>query len=269
MKQTVTTLSEGARDVLLTRDALEKSRISLAVATGWQNGHITRIGEADAPDRPARPAAPTLLAPQNVPRRRINRGTAGRIALLHALCHIELNAVDLAWDIIVRFADQDLPKAFYDDWVKVAMEEARHFQLLSERLGDFGAAYGDLPAHDGLWDAAQETRHDLAARLAIVPMVLEARGLDVTPAMIDKLRDVEDGDSADILEVIYREEIGHVRIGKRWFAYICSRQDQEPETYWRNLVTRHFRGDLKPPFNVPARDQAELPEDWYTNLTGN
>jgi uncharacterized ferritin-like protein (DUF455 family) len=269
LKQTVTTLSEAARDVLLTRDALEKSRISLAVATGWQNGHITRIGEADAPDRPARPAAPALLAPQNVPRRRINRGTASRIALLHALCHIELNAVDLAWDIIVRFAHQDLPKAFFDDWVKVAMEEARHFQLLSERLGDFGAAYGDLPAHDGLWDAAKETRHDLAARLAIVPMVLEARGLDVTPAMIDKLRDVEDGDSADILEVIYREEIGHVRIGKRWFAYICSRQDQEPETYWRSLVTRHFRGDLKPPFNVPARDQAELPEDWYTNLTGN
>lgn len=263
-----TTLSQAARDVLLTTDAIEKCHKSRAVGHAWHHKSISQVGAAPAPDRPARPDTPALLAPQDVPRRRINRGTAGRIALLHALCHIELNAVDLAWDIIVRFADQDLPENFFDDWVTVATEEARHFMMLSERLRDFEAAYGDLPAHDGLWDAALETRHDLAARLAIVPMVLEARGLDVTPAMIDKLRDVEDTASADILEVIYREEIGHVRIGKHWFAHVCARRGEEPETLWRDLVAKHFRGDLKPPFNVPARDQAGLPEDWYTNIAG-
>lgn len=266
MSLAATTLAQAARDVLLTSNAIEKCCKSQAVGDAWHKKSMSQVGAAPAPDRPARPDAPALLAPQDVPRRRINRGIAGRIALLHALCHIELNAVDLAWDIIIRFTDQDLPTDFFDDWVKVATEEARHFMMLSDRLKQLDAAYGDLPAHDGLWDAALETRHDLAARLAIVPMVLEARGLDVTPAMIEKLRGVEDTASADILEVIYREEIGHVRIGKRWFTFVCARRNQEPGTFWRDLVAKHFRGDLKPPFNVPARDQAGLPEDWYTNV---
>lgn len=234
----------------------------------WQSRQITSVGSAAAPERPGRPEHPALLDPSEVPRRRINRGTLGRIALLHALSHIELNAVDLAWDIIIRFVDADLPLEFFDDWVQVADEEAQHFKLLSERLADFEATYGDLPAHDGLWDAALETRHSLAARLAIVPLVLEARGLDVTPMMIGKLRDVDDPISAEILETIYADEIGHVRIGKRWYAFECERQGNDPETLWRELVTTHFRGDLKPPFNVDARDQAGLPEGWYTNISG-
>lgn len=259
-------LAEAAKAVLLTNNAEEKARKSLETAAHWSNGTIVAIGISNPPDRPGRPEKPQLLAPYDVPRRKINRGTAGRIALLHALSHIELNAVDLAWDIILRFANADLPRAFFDDWVLVAGEEARHFKLLSDRLTDFDTAYGELPAHDGLWDAATETRHDLAARLAIVPLVLEARGLDVTPMMIDKLRGVDDDISADILETIYRDEIGHVRIGKRWFVFECERRAQDPETLWRDLVSRHFRGDLKPPFNVDARNQAEFPEGWYTNL---
>lgn len=234
----------------------------------WQSGQIPSVGIASAPDRPGRPEHPALLDPSDVPRRKINRGTLGRIALLHALSHIELNAVDLAWDIIVRFSDVDLPQEFFDDWVQVADEEAKHFTLLSNRLIDFEAAYGDLPAHDGLWDAAVETRHSLAARLAIVPLVLEARGLDVTPMMIGKLRAVDDAASAEILETIYADEIGHVRIGKRWYAFECERQGDEPETLWRELVAKHYRGTLKPPFNTEARDQAGMPEGWYTNISG-
>ncbi|MBO6782437.1 MAG: ferritin-like domain-containing protein [Alphaproteobacteria bacterium] len=236
------------------------------MAADWLGGRITDIGRATAPDRPARPARPELLPPAQVPRRRINRGHAGRVALLHALAHIELNAVDLAWDIVVRFCGHDLPRAFFDDWVSVAADEARHFALLARRLSDFDAAYGDLPAHDGLWDAAVTTRHDLAARLAVVPMVLEARGLDVTPAMISKLRGVDDGESAAVLEVIYREEVGHVATGQRWFAFEAERRGEEPETYWRALVAKYFRGDLKPPFNTAARDAAGMPEHWYAGL---
>ena len=216
--------------------------------------------------RPARPEKPELLPPRDVPRRRINRGEAGRVALLHALAHIELNAIDLAWDIIARFSEEALPKAFFDDWVTVAKEEAFHFTLLSERLGQLGAAYGDLPAHDGLWEAAQETAGDLLARLAVVPLVLEARGLDVTPAMIAKLEEVEDRQSAEILKVIYRDEIGHVATGRRWFEYLCQERRLEPKETWRALVEKHFRGGLKPPFNEEGRLAADFPPDYYQPL---
>lgn len=268
MTTSIPNLAEAARSILLTPDATAKVRKSLDTANLWSEATITRIGIAAPPTRPERPERPKLLAPQDVPRRKINRGTTGRIALLHALSHIEINAVDLAWDIIVRFADADLPRAFFDDWIQVAAEEAKHFMLLSDRLNDFDTAYGDLPAHDGLWDAAIKTRYDLAARLAIVPLVLEARGLDVTPIMVKKLRGVNDDISADILETIYRDEIGHVRTGKRWFNFECTRRAQEPKTLWRHLVSQHFRGELKPPFNIDARNQAEFPEGWYTNLIG-
>ena len=159
-----------------------------------------------------------------------------------------------------------MPREFYDDWVRVADEEARHFGLLADRLADFDAAYGDLPAHDGLWDSAIETAHDLAARLAVVPLVLEARGLDVTPAMIDRLRAIGDDETAAVLETIYRDEIGHVEIGHRWFSFECSRRGADPAALWRTLVEQHFRGALKPPFNTDARDAAGLPQDWYLTV---
>lgn len=238
------------------------------MAARWRAGELDASGSAKPPRRPARPDRPHLLPPADVPRRRISRGTKGRTALLHALAHIELNAVDLAWDIVARFDGEDLPRAFFDDWVTVADEEARHFELLSARLAEFGAVYGDLPAHDGLWDSAVSTAHDLTARLAVVPLVLEARGLDVTPAMIQRLRAVEDETSAAVLETIYRDEIGHVAVGRRWFEYLCTRRGQDPETRWRALVEKYFRGALKPPYNVEARDAAGFPESWYAGQTG-
>ncbi|MEK9899964.1 MAG: ferritin-like domain-containing protein [Alphaproteobacteria bacterium] len=260
------TLAAAAIHVLETADARAKCEATAAFAKRWRTDDISEVGTGAPVQRPNRPARPELLPPAQVPRRKINRGTAGRIAQLHALAHIELNAVDLAWDIIARFTDRDLPRAFYDDWLRVADEEARHFTLLDGRLAAFDAGYGDLPAHDGLWDSAIETAHDLAARLAIVPLVLEARGLDVTPMMIEKLRAVEDPQSAEILETIYRDEIGHVEIGRRWFAFECERLDVEPAAHWKELVARHFRGALKPPFNTEARDAAGLPQDWYLTV---
>lgn len=201
-----------------------------------------------------------------MPRRRINKGAAGRIALLHAVAHIELNAIDLAWDIIARFSESDLPPAFYDDWVAVADEEAKHFQLLSGRLKMLGAAYGDLPAHDGLWDAAEQTSGDILARLAIAPLLLEARGLDVTPGMIGKLESVGDVDSVAVLKVIYRDEVGHVAAGVRWFEWVAGQRGLEPKTTYRDLVRRHFTSRIKPPFNTAARDAAGFSADWYESL---
>jgi uncharacterized ferritin-like protein (DUF455 family) len=218
------------------------------------------------PPRPTRPARPVLLSPRDVPKRRNFGAAAGRIALLHALAHIELNAIDLAWDLIARFADSDLPRDFFDDWVEVAAEEAEHFALLADRLAALGAAYGDLPAHDGLWEAAAATAGDLLARLAVVPLVLEARGLDVTPDMIARLDRAGDGDSAAILARIYRDEIGHVRTGARWFDHLCRNDGLDPEAVFHERVRRFFRGALKPPFNRAARDEAGLPAGYYDPL---
>ena len=169
-------------------------------------------------------------------------------------------------DIIARFTAEDLPRAFYDDWVRVAEEEALHFTLVAARLVELGAAYGDLAAHDGLWEAAAETSHDLLARLAVVPLVLEARGLDVTPAMMNNLRRAGDGTSADILSRILADEIGHVAAGKRWFDHLCARRGLDPVATYHALVRRHFRSPLKPPFNTEARGQAGLDAAYYEPL---
>lgn len=259
-------LSAAAVAILSTDDPFEKVKLSRATAARWRDGSLFEIGDAAPPARPGRPVNPPLLAPREVPKRKITSGTKGRVALLHALAHIELNAIDLAWDIVARFTDGDLPNAFYDGWVQVGDEEAKHFELLAQRLSQLDAAYGDLPAHDGLWQAAEETAHDLLARLAIVPMVLEARGLDVTPAMIAKLEAVGDSESAAILQVIFDEEIGHVACGTRWFDFLCAREDNDPQKTWQALVRRYFRGALKPPFNEPARSEAGMPADFYSGL---
>ena len=224
------------------------------------------VGRTLPPPHPARPDRPVLRLPKEMPKRRAFGSQAGRIALLHALAHIELNAVDLGWDIIARFADADLPRAFFDDWVGVAAEEAAHFELLANRLGDFGARYGDLPAHDGLWEAAIATADDLLALLAVVPLVLEARGLDVTPEMIARLERVGDIPSAAILHRIYRDEIGHVAIGWRWFLHLCRARSLVPEEVFRDRVKRCFKGDLKPPFNIAARSAANFPPHYYEPL---
>ncbi|MBT5414978.1 MAG: ferritin-like domain-containing protein [Rhodospirillaceae bacterium] len=257
-------LAASACKVLATADPLAKAALGRAVAADWLAGRITDIGSAAPPDRPARPERPSLRPPREVPKRKLGRGVEGRVALYHALAHIELNAVDLAWDIVARFGTP-LPRAFADDWVKVADDEARHFQMLTGLLGSLGAAYGDLPAHDGLWEAAMETAHDPLARLAVVPMVLEARGLDVTPAMIERLERAEDREGAATLRIIYEEEIAHVAAGRKWFERLCANRGLEPIPTWRGLVARHFRGALKPPFNHEAREQAGFAADYYQN----
>ncbi len=256
-------LAGAAAQILATADPAEKVRLSALAAQAWQQQQLRPGHNMAVPDRPARPSQPILRPPAEVPRRRINTAVRGRIALLHALAHIELNAIDLAWDIVARFAAPEMPTEFFSDWVHVAREEAHHFTLLSQRLSELDAAYGDLPAHDGLWESAMATRHDLAARLAVVPLVLEARGLDVTPAMIEKLRAVGDDRSADVLDTIYRDEIGHVRIGRRWFSFACASRGLEPATAWRDYVGTYFKGELKAPFNTQARDAAGMPQSWY------
>ena len=165
----------------------EKIALSAATAARWRAGALFDIGDAVPPDRPGRPDQPVLSPPAAMAKRKV--GTVrGRVILLHAIAHIELNAVDLAWDLVARFTEPALPRSFIDSWISVASDEARHFSMLSARLQELGAAYGDFPAHDGLWEAAMVTAHDLVARLAVVPLVLEARGLDVTPMMIERLR---------------------------------------------------------------------------------
>jgi uncharacterized ferritin-like protein (DUF455 family) len=201
-----------------------------------------------------------------MPKRRAGGERASRVALLHAIAHIELNAIDLAWDMIARFADAELPCAFYDDWVAVADEEATHHALLSARLAELGAAYGDLPAHDGLWEAAAATASDLLARLAVVPLVLEARGLDVTPAMIARLERAGDEASAEVLRRIYRDEIDHVAAGRRWFEWACARHGLPAVETYQDLVRRHFKGVLKPPFNEDARGAAGFRAAFYAPL---
>ena len=259
------TLAAGAVEILATADPAAKAQLAHGLARRWRRGEI-EPGTAQPPDRPARPVRPLLLPPREMPKRKAGPGLARRIALLHALAHIELNAIDLAWDLIARFASPDLPRGFFDDWVEVADQEAAHFELVAALLAELGAAYGDLPAHDGLWQAALQTRHDLLARLAIAPLVLEARGLDVTPVMITTLRRHGDEASAAALEVIYREEIGHVGAGKRWFDWLAAKRGLEPAAAFQDLVRRHFRGRLKPPFNVEARAAADLPASFYMAL---
>jgi uncharacterized ferritin-like protein (DUF455 family) len=238
---------------------------SRRLAAPWRAGGIA-LGTAVPPPRPARPDRPLLVPARDMPRRRHFGSRAGQVALIHALAHIELNAIDLAWDIVARFAGSDLPRDFFDNWVEVAAEEAEHFALLAARLAPLGAAYGDLPAHVGLWEAAAATAGDLLARLAVVPLVLEARGLDVTPDMIARLDRAGDGDSAAILARIYRDEIGHVRTGARWFDYLCRNDGLDPEAVFHERVRRYFRGALKPPFNRAARDEAGLPAGYYEPL---
>jgi uncharacterized ferritin-like protein (DUF455 family) len=242
-----------------------KAAASRRLAQAWRSGAI-EIGKAAPPHRPARPTRPLLRPPKEMPKRRAFGSHAGRIALLHALAHIELNAIDLAWDLVARFCGEALPRAFFDDWVGVASEEAEHFGLLIQRLADFGAAYGDLPAHDGLWESAAATAGDLLARLAVVPLVLEARGLDVTPAMMAQLEHVGDPQSAAVVRRIYRDEIGHVAVGMSWFDRLCRIRGLSSEKVFQERVRRFFKGELKPPFNREARAAAGFPEHYYEPL---
>lgn len=259
------TLADAAVGVLTTPDPAGKCALTRQIATAWQAGALVEVGTCQPPDRPARPDAPLLLAPRDMPKRSTGPGK-GRIGLLHALAHIELNAVDLAWDIVARFPHEDLPRAFYDDWVQVAVEEAEHFDLLEATLRRYDSFYGALPAHDGLWQAAEKTAHDLAARLAVVPMTLEARGLDTTPPTVERLRAQGEDVVVAALEVIFADEIKHVAAGVRWMRLVASRRNTDPADLYAAMLKAHFPGGLKAPFNDSARTEAGFPAAWYTPL---
>jgi uncharacterized ferritin-like protein (DUF455 family) len=258
-------LTSEAVAILATADPAVKASASRRLAEIWGAGGLD-VGYSLPPPRPARPERPLLRPPKEMPKRRAFGSAAGRVALLHALAHIELNAIDLAWDIVARFRREPLPRTFIDDWVGVAAEEAVHFELLARRLADFGASYGDLPAHDGLWESAAATADDLLARLAVVPLVLEARGLDVTPEMAATLERVGDPESAAVLRRIYRDEIDHVAAGVRWFDELCRARGLIPDETFRQVVPRYFKGELKPPFNHEARAAAGFPARYYEPL---
>jgi uncharacterized ferritin-like protein (DUF455 family) len=263
------TLSQMAVQVLTTAEGRAKTALSRRHAAAWfaarAAGTPLPVGTATPPDRPARPALPELLQPRDMPRRR--PGTvAGRQALLHAVAHIELNAVDLHWDIIARFTDVRMPLGFYDDWVKAADEESKHFNLMCDCLEASGSHYGALPAHAFMWRAAEDTATDFMGRLAVVPMVLEARGLDVTPQMIDVFRKAGDAGAIAALETIYAEEVGHVAYGSKWFHFLCGRHDLDPKDSFHALVRQYFHGALKPPFNEEKRAEAGIPPDFYWPL---
>ncbi|HZH43633.1 MAG TPA: ferritin-like domain-containing protein [Lysobacter sp.] len=249
-------LFDAARGCLQADTPEAKLERTFAAADAFERGALA-INEAGPPPLPigppGRPPRPRLVPPRDVPKRGL--GTReGRAAFVHAIAHIEFNAIDLAWDAVYRF--RGMPPAFYADWVAVARDEARHFALLRARLRQLGSDYGDFDAHNGLWEMAEKTAHDGLARMALVPRVLEARGLDVTPGMINKLRALEDHATADILEIILREEVAHVAAGSRWFRWHCERRALDPRETFRRLLGEYARGVLYGPFNTDARLQA-------------
>lgn len=261
----MTSIAQAAAAVLATADPVAKVMTARKAARDWRLGRLDHRFDVAMPDRPARPDKPELLSPNRMPKRGRGGSDRGRIALTHALAHIEFVAIDLAFDMAGRFGGA-MPRGFVDDWMRVGADEAMHFALLERRLRQLGSHYGALPAHDGLWDAASATAHDVLARMAVVPMVLEARGLDVTPATITRFEAAGDEATARILRRILSDEIRHVRAGTVWFESCCAARRIDPETTWRALVRTYFRGILKPPFNDSARRSAGLTRDYYAAL---
>lgn len=248
-------LFDAAAAVLDACEADDKVIATMEAAAAWVRDELAPLPGARAVRcvPPGRPARLRLVAPSEVPRRRL-RTRQGAIAFLHALAHIELNAIDLAWDCIQRF--RDLPDDYYDDWVGVARDEATHFLLLRARLRDLGADYGDLPAHNGLWEMAEKTAGDPLERMALVPRFLEARGLDVAPGMIERLVRAGDTASASIVQRILDEEIAHVAAGSRWFRHLCERRGLDPDAEFLRLIDTHLGGKMHGPFNLADRGRA-------------
>lgn len=248
-----------AHECLAARDPDEKCRLTAAADSAIRDNHSS-IESAHPPlsiGEPGRPELPQLIDPAAVPRRKLG-SPEGRAALLHAIAHIEFNAINLAWDAVYRF--RSMPREYYVDWACVAAEEATHFQLLRDRLRELGYDYGAFAAHHGLWEMARKTAHDVLARMALVPRVLEARGLDVTPGMMQRLQQAGDTRTVEILAVILREEIGHVAIGTRWFSYCCAQRGVERESTFERLVLEHVASRGKRPIDRVARAAAGFSE---------
>lgn len=253
------------RAALLTASPRAKVFAARDVARRWRLGRLDCVFDVAMPQEPARPAQPCLLPPGQMPRRGKGGGEHRRIALWHALAHIEFVAIDLALDMAGRFG-AEMGRDFVSDFLDIAADEAMHFALLERKLEALGSHYGALPAHGGLWQAAQDTAHAVAARLAVVPMVLEARGLDVTPATIERASAAGDDHGARILQRILDDEIRHVAVGTKHFVAWCTAHGESPENHWKTLVARHFHGAIKPPFNDSARLAAGLSRGFYADL---
>lgn len=248
-------LFDAAAACLAEPDPGRKQALSAEAAAAWA-GDLLRVDASCAGpviEAAGRPAHLELVPPRGLARRRLSTAV-GRAALIHAVAHIEFNAINLAWDAIQRF--RGLPSPFYADWVRVAAEETRHFGLMLERLDDLGYGYGDFPAHDGLWEMARRTAHDPLARMALVPRVLEARGLDVTPGMIERLLVVGDEETARRLRIILREEVGHVAAGSRWFRHLCAERDLDAPTAFFDLLSQYLKGEIRGPLNLADRRRA-------------
>lgn len=265
------TLCFWATKILCTPDPKEKVSLTLEVQERWISGEITEVGTATPPSQPSRKDSLTVLEPGKI--KRGKGGTqASRIALLHSLANIEQWAIDLSWDVVARFSStrlhtgEPLPRQFFSDFVKVAGDEAKHYHLLEKRITELGSFFGALPVHNGLWQSATDTSHDLLARLAIVHMVHEARGLDVHPQTLSRFSSQGDSGSVAVLEVIYQDEITHVAAGLRWFTYVCAEEGRDCLSTFHDLVKQHFKGYLKPPFNSEGRTTAGMTEEWYVPL---
>lgn len=255
------------KQVILENDPQHKIRMLHDLHTRFTAAELvlTKQDSVDSIPIPGRPQQPELVHPSQVARRKLS-SEQGRIALIHAVCHIEFNAINLALDAAYRF--QDMPIDYYRDWLRVAAEEAKHFSLLAARLRQLGSAYGDLTAHNGLWEMAVKTQSSLVERMALVPRVLEARGLDVTPGMIERLQAVDDLETVRILTIILADEIGHVEVGTRWFKYACQQADCDPQATFIQLLQQYEVGYAKGPLHIQARQQAGFSEAEMNALTG-
>ena len=249
----------AAGECLGCTDVDRKLALAAALADDWRTGGLERdpTGASDGFREAGRPARPELVAPSRLVQRRLST-PQGHAALIHAVAHIEFNAINLACDAVYRF--RDLPDDYYTDWTRVAAEEAYHFSLLNERLGQLGHTYGDFPAHNGLWELAVDTAHDPLLRMALVPRVMEARGLDVTPGMMQRLAAIGDHASVAILEIILRDEVGHVEAGSRWFHHLCAQRGLDPEQTYFSLLEHHLPAGVRCPLHRAARLEAGFSE---------
>jgi len=249
-------LFSRARACLCSTDVEEKLALAYALAEDWERGELVCAAvELEDVELAGHPRRPELVHPRNL-RRRSLASEEGRLAMVHAITHIEFNAINLACDAVFRF--RRMPEAYYGDWIRVAREEAEHFELLRQRLRDAGKDYGDYPAHTGLWDMARKTAYDPLVRMALIPRMMEARGLDVTPGLIQRFQGIGDSSTVSALEVILREEVGHVEMGSRWFHHLCRERGLEPEQTYFELLERFLNGEIRCPLNKAARKQANF-----------
>lgn len=258
-------LYQAARCCLLAATLEEKLTLTDSTAEAWRRGELALTGWTPAEHilEAGRPERPPLVHPSRLPRRRAG-SEAGRLALIHAIAHIEFNAINLAWDAVQRFPD--LPADFYGDWIRVAREEVHHFRLLRERLREGGVDYGDFPAHNGLWEMAMRTAHDPLVRMALVPRMLEARGLDVTPGIMQRFADIGDQGTVAALQVILDEEVGHVLFGTRWFRYLCETRGLRPEATYFELLSEFVHGGIRCPLHRQARREAGFSDEELQRL---